>query len=333
MRLSKSFAKSFAMTALVSAFAVVSLTCAQAASRAFVSGKGTDSVNCGPIGSPCRTPQYAHDHIVAANGEIDILDPAGYGAITITKAISIINDGVGIAGFLATAGGNAITINAGASDTVVLRGLTIEGSGLVANGVSVKSLGTFIMSDCSAQGFARNPNNQNTPSGFGVLINPTSSQKLLIRLSHSDLSNNSTGFELSASTAPASVTIDNVIATNNGTGFSFGASAATTVTITNSIASTNLPATPGFPGGYLFSGTLTATLSDSYATGNEFGVEVFGGATLYLARSIITSNGADGVRISGGGIVNSYGDNCINGNATSGAGADVNGTLSLASSR
>ena len=66
---------------------------AQTATRAWVSGHGTDEAGCGQVPAPCRTPQYAHDNIVAAGGEIDILDPAGYGSITIKKAISIINDG------------------------------------------------------------------------------------------------------------------------------------------------------------------------------------------------------------------------------------------------
>ena len=50
------------------------------------------------------------------------------GQETITKSVSILNEGVGTAG-LAVSSGEAITINAGASDSVHLRGLTIEGSG------------------------------------------------------------------------------------------------------------------------------------------------------------------------------------------------------------
>ena len=53
-------------------------------------------------------------------------DSAGYGSITITKAVSIVGDG-SLAGILASSGQDAITINAGASDVVELRGLKIEG--------------------------------------------------------------------------------------------------------------------------------------------------------------------------------------------------------------
>jgi hypothetical protein len=92
--------------------------------RTFVSGKGTDSGAC-PVTAPCRTFAFALTQ-TAAGGEIDVLDPAGYGTVTITKAVSIVNDGVGVAGIQ---GVNGVTINAGASDSVHLRGLTIEGLG------------------------------------------------------------------------------------------------------------------------------------------------------------------------------------------------------------
>src|SRR5258708_40169916 len=91
-----------------------------ASNRVWVSGHGVDQAGCGAPTKPCRSLQYAHDN-VAGGGEIDILDPAGYGAVTITKAISIVNDGVGTAGVQATSGG-AIIINAGPADEVVALG-------------------------------------------------------------------------------------------------------------------------------------------------------------------------------------------------------------------
>jgi len=67
----------------------------------------------------CRTLAVA---LTATNagGEIDVLDPAGYDSLTITKAISIVNDGVGTAGVIVPSG-VGITINAGTSDAVSLR--------------------------------------------------------------------------------------------------------------------------------------------------------------------------------------------------------------------
>jgi len=82
--------------------------------RTFVSAaNGNDNNDCGRP-TPCRTFQSAHDKTLAG-GEITVVDPGGYGAVMITKAISIINDGVGEAGMLVSGGLNGITISAGAS--------------------------------------------------------------------------------------------------------------------------------------------------------------------------------------------------------------------------
>ena len=58
-----------------------------------------------------------------------MLDTAGYGPLTINKAISIVNDG-SIASILVPSGGTGILISAGPTDAVSLRGLTIEGAGV-----------------------------------------------------------------------------------------------------------------------------------------------------------------------------------------------------------
>src|SRR5579872_5760289 len=111
--------------------------------RAWVSGHGNDAAGCGSPANPCRSLQYVHDFIIAAGGEIDVLDPAGYGAVTITKALSIVNDGVGTAGIQASSGATAITINASSSDNVTLRGLSIDGLGSGGNGVALGSGGSL----------------------------------------------------------------------------------------------------------------------------------------------------------------------------------------------
>jgi hypothetical protein len=88
---------------------------------------------CG-VGSPCRTFAYALTQ-TNAGGEIAVLDTAGYGIVTINKALSIVNSGGVEAGIGVTSGGTAITINAGSADTVGLRGLTLEGAGIGQNGI------------------------------------------------------------------------------------------------------------------------------------------------------------------------------------------------------
>jgi hypothetical protein len=117
-------------TAVLLALIVTALASmpAHAQLRVFVSGQGLDTNPC-TVTQPCRTFQQAHN-IVAANGEIELLDPAGYGPLTITKGISI--QAHGFSGITQT--GNcltcaAITISVTTSDPVTLNGLLIDGAG------------------------------------------------------------------------------------------------------------------------------------------------------------------------------------------------------------
>ena len=67
--------------------------------------------------------------------------------MTITKSLSIVNDGVGTAGVQATAG-DAIAINAGASDKIYLRGLNIDELGAANNGVNLIAGGSLDIVNC-----------------------------------------------------------------------------------------------------------------------------------------------------------------------------------------
>src|SRR5579884_2892098 len=192
---------------------------APSANRAWVSGHGVDQAGCGAPASPCRTFQYTHDNIVASGGEIDVLDPAGYGPITITKALSIVNDGVGVAGVQqGTSGQNAITINAGSGDEVLLRGLEIEGLGTGANGVDLVSAFRLTIVNCAIRRFT---------SG-GVMLMPSSaSGGVTVSISNTTLWSN--GYGLLAypqGSATVQGTISNVEATGNFEGVYIDGSAS-----------------------------------------------------------------------------------------------------------
>jgi len=101
------------------------------ASRTWVSGVGDDANPCSRT-APCKTFAGAISR-TAPKGEINCLDPGGFGTVTITKAITINCEGL-IAGVLA-AGLNGIIVNAGAADKVILRGLDINGFGTGINGI------------------------------------------------------------------------------------------------------------------------------------------------------------------------------------------------------
>lgn len=122
----------------LAAFAAIAAPpAAQAAGqRSFVSGGGVDVATC-TLAAPCRSFGYAIGQTLAG-GEVIVLDSAGYGPVTISKAITIAAP-PGIYAGVSVLSGDGITISAAASDAVVLRGLTITyldvnfGRGVVAN--------------------------------------------------------------------------------------------------------------------------------------------------------------------------------------------------------
>src|SRR3954466_10747295 len=127
MKMTRFTLKAFAFLALTLAFA--SFAQAQA-TRTWVSGVGDDVNPCSRT-APCKTFAGAISK-TAANGEIDCLDPGGFGTVTITKNITI--DGTTGAGFgsILAAGTNGVNVNGSATATpntifVTLRNLSING--------------------------------------------------------------------------------------------------------------------------------------------------------------------------------------------------------------
>jgi hypothetical protein len=101
---------------------VATATTAQAASATWISGTGSDTGNC-PITAPCRTFAYAHSQ-TNNHGAINVLTSGNFGPLTITKAISIVADGV--EAVINAGSGAAILINTPDNAIVSLRGLTID---------------------------------------------------------------------------------------------------------------------------------------------------------------------------------------------------------------
>src|ERR1700682_4953716 len=113
--------KSSVLSALIGAIALALLAVpanAQA-TRTWVSGVGDDANPCSRT-APCKTFAGAISK-TQAGGEINVLDPGGFGGVTITKSITISSEGFE-AGVLVS-GTNAIIVNAGANDVIILRGL------------------------------------------------------------------------------------------------------------------------------------------------------------------------------------------------------------------
>src|ERR1700749_2875396 len=85
------------------------------ATRTFVSGVGDDANPCSRT-APCKTFAGAISKTAPA-GEINVLDPGGFGAVTITKSITI--SSVGTEAGVLVSGTNGVIVAAGPTDTVV----------------------------------------------------------------------------------------------------------------------------------------------------------------------------------------------------------------------
>ena len=122
------------------------------ATRTWVSGVGDDANPCSRT-APCKTFAGAISK-TATGGEINVLDPGGFGGVTITKSISIIAEYVE-AGVLVS-GTNAIIVNAPAGSKVLLKGLDIEGLGTGLDGVKFLGAGQLYIINCSIRNFTNN---------------------------------------------------------------------------------------------------------------------------------------------------------------------------------
>ena len=206
------------------------------ADHTYVSGKGTDTGGCTSPAIACRTFAYAITQ-TSASGIIIVIDPADYAPVTITKAISIVADGGGPAGIFGGTG-NAITINAGASDIVNLRGLTLDGEGTAGSGIVLNSAGFLTITDCFVRDF-QNP---------GILLSNT----------------NNTGTGWNASILNSVMNNNGRLGANNNLGSGLAVTGAgrlkTFVTVRKSVANYNVSG--------ISVGFATLTLADTMVTGN-----------------------------------------------------------------
>jgi hypothetical protein len=150
--------------------------------RSWVSGVGDDVNPCSRT-APCKTFAGAISK-TATGGEINCLDPAGFGAVTITKSITI--DCEDTQGSILSAGTNGVIINIADNDSkgkaVNLRGISINGAGTGLNGIKIVAAGSVTIEDvvingCTAAGitaesgqiFVRNSSIRNTLTAINAI--------------------------------------------------------------------------------------------------------------------------------------------------------------------
>lgn len=192
-----------ALALLIAASVLPSPVLAQA-TRTWVSGVGDDVNPCSRT-APCKTFAGAISK-TAAGGEINCLDPGGYGAVTITKAMTISCEGMG--GGILAAGISGVIVNAGPTDAIVLRGVDIQGGPGGIDGVRFIAGGSLLVQDSTIQRMLNS-------GGSAVAFIPSTAARLsLVRVT---LVDNAGGLKVTAGAGGAEVSVvDSHIIGNSG---------------------------------------------------------------------------------------------------------------------
>lgn len=281
------------------------------ATRTWVSGVGDDANPCSRT-APCKTFAGAISKTAAA-GEINCIDPGGFGALTITKSIAIICDNVE-AGVLVS-GTNGIVINAAPTDVVYLSGLDFEGVGTSLNGISFLQGAALHVVKSVIRGFTAA-----APNGNAILFAPSAGTAELYVDDTILADNGVVGIEVRPTgSGSATASISRVRSENNSTGFRLNGtttSGSLNMNVENSVASGNSGA--GFNVTAGTSPSAQMMLTRSSAVENANGLHVDGAnARLRFGYSVVTGN-AIGTSASNGGVFASYGNNQIDGNTSDG---------------
>jgi hypothetical protein len=288
---------------------------AHAQTRTWVSGVGDDLNPCSRT-APCKTFAGAISK-TSANGEIDCLDPGGFGTVTITKNIVI--DGTTGAGFgsILAAGTNGVNVNDSATATpntiiVSLRNLSINGANTGFDGIRFVAGKRLHVEGCVIFGFKGNGVNSD---GIDVsLTGAALAGQLKVK---NTLIKETSGNGIRASNSGAgssiAVNLDGVNAEAN-TGSGFAAGTACSAQIANSSFSFN------GNGVAITAGAFGLELDTCNLQFNTTGLSA-AAATARIANCRILGN-TNGINFVGG-VVQSFGDNKVKGNTNDQAGGAV----------
>ena len=277
------------------------------ATRTWISGVGDDANPCSRT-APCKTFAGAISK-TAAGGEIDALDPGGFGAVTITKGITLDGgQGSGFASILA-ASTNGIIVNAGANDVITLRNLSLNGAGTGICGIRILAAKAVFVENCEIFGFQAA---QGTDAGTGIRDARTAGGQLFV--TGTTIRNNRQNaifIQPSSGSTRLTTTIDNCWLQGNGNSGVI-ALAGTLTTISNSIITGNTQF-----GVYLEepAGSTECNVENCVIAHNGTGVAVAAGApTARLSNSTIVNNNV-GIQLASG-TVASYVNNRIEANGS-----------------
>jgi len=258
---------------------IASMAHAQA-TRTWVSGVGDDANPCSRT-APCKTFAGAISK-TATGGIINAIDSAGFGAVTITKAITI--DASPFMGGVLQSGATAIVVNGVATSNVTLRGLDIEGVSAATNGVRILTAASVVIENCQIYGFNR-----------GISAEGTVSMNIMVN--RSTIKHNATGITVLPTGGTTKTTVDeSLIVKNTANGILTGVNNELFVTRSN--VSFNAAT------GVRIEQATSMALESVTIVGNSTGVEcgVVGAATCTLSRTTIVRNTSRGLTRSGDGV-------------------------------
>jgi len=293
------------------------------ASRTWVSGVGDDVNPCSRT-APCKTFAGAISK-TAPGGEINCLDPAGFGAVTITKSITI--DCTGTLGGILASSTTGVILN-GAGIIVSLRGLEINGGppnlpGV--NGIRFLQGTSLTVEDSTIYNFLGA-----SPNGFGIIVNATSGAEKLV-VSNTTIRNNGAsnlgGGIMIRATGSATVraSLHNVRMVNNsGSGFmvdTTGNTSAAGVTVTMEDVLLSGNSVHGISVLTPFGTTSSAIMvNGSQIDNNAFtGISTNGGTSIVRVGGTTITGNAGGIQAVGGSQILTFGNNRLVGNNTTGA--------------
>jgi hypothetical protein len=288
------------LTLLVFMFAAASFANAQA-TRTWVSGVGDDVNPCSRT-APCKTFAGAVSK-TADKGEIDALDPGGFGTVTITKNLTLEGQGT-LASILNAGGVNGVNVNDSATATpntiiVHLRNLSIQGAGTGADGVHFTAGRALYVENCIISG------QKNSAASDGIDFSPTAAG-LTFNLNVYQtqiVDNGGDGVRVATSTSTINASVDSSLLAGNVNGLEVTGG---TVTITRSVADNNSGS------GITVSGGAFINADDNEVTDNGTGLNN-SASNFRISNNNVHRNTTG---IGGAGTYSTYGNNKVIGNTT-----------------
>lgn len=275
------------------------LTSNAQATRTWVSGVGDDVNPCSRT-APCKTFAGAISK-TATNGEINCLDPGGFGAVTITK--SIIIDCEDTQGSILASGVNGIIVNiTAAADTkksVKIRGISINGAATGINGIRLLAGNSLVVEECVIDGFTQH----------GISIETTTGSPKIVVDATGIRSNTGQGINSFVQGGTGSLSVSNSRINNNATGVNLVSNTKAAINHSTIVANTT--------------GVVAATASTAGILGcnvslNTTGISSLAGGGIRVMGTMVTGNGT-GLAFSGGGTLVSHVSNMFAGNGVDGA--------------